>query len=123
LNDGPCERQSGEVFIGPPLAEVIFTPRAGVSTECGDLNHALHTGDDTSVKQGRGRMYMNCLKSFEVSLAHDPDGIDHEVDAAQSGNPVAETKVMREVGEYKLLMQRSGQRRATHGNYGVTSPV
>src|ERR1700716_2113931 len=102
---------------------MILTTGAGVCTECGDLDHPLHTGDDTRVEQGTGCTHVNCLKSLEACLAYDSDRIDHEVDSAQSWSPVADMEVVREVGEYKLLMHSSGQRRTAGGNYGVTSAV
>jgi hypothetical protein len=42
---------------------------------------------------------MNCLKGFDANFAYDPDGINHEVNPVQPGNPVTGTEVVREVGE------------------------
>jgi hypothetical protein len=49
--------------------------------------------------------------------------VDHEVNVIQSRTPAADAGMMREVGEYKALMQSSGQQSSACRNCGVTSAV
>ena len=66
---------------------------------------------------------MNCFKGRVACLAYDSDSVDDDVDVLESRNPIVDAKIMREVGEYKLVVPRSGKRCAARGNYHVTSAM